>query len=66
VFDRFKFYRPFKTEGKLKKSYKKKRKLFLSKEGFVGLFPFYFGMGLCFATWAVNSDIKMTFKRRFI
>jgi hypothetical protein len=56
-FDRFKFYRPFKPKENLKIT--KKRKSFLTKEGFVTVSAFYFGW-VCVLQPTVNSDIKMT------
>ncbi|NGY36634.1 MFS transporter [Flavobacterium sp. XN-5] len=49
----------FKTEGKLKKSYKKSKLSYLRRIRWA-VAAFYFGMGLCFATWASRiPDIKM-------
>lgn len=49
----------FKTEGKLKKSYKKTKLSYLRRIRWA-VAAFYFGMGLCFATWASRiPDIKM-------
>tara|TARA_R110000868_G_scaffold74688_8_gene215983 strand:- start:21482 stop:22735 length:1254 start_codon:yes stop_codon:yes gene_type:complete len=50
----------FKTEGKLKKSYKNAKLSYLRRIRWA-VSAFYFGMGLCFATWASRiPDIKMT------
>ena len=50
----------FKTEGKLKKSYKNAKLSYLRGIRWA-VSAFYFGMGLCFATWASRiPDIKMT------
>ncbi|NRS87829.1 MFS family permease [Flavobacterium sp. 7E] len=49
----------FKTPGKLKKSYKKAKTSYLRRIRWA-VSAFYFGMGLCFATWASRiPDIKM-------
>jgi MFS family permease len=49
----------FKTEGKLKKTYKNAKLSYLRRIRWA-VSAFYFGMGLCFATWASRiPDIKM-------
>lgn len=49
----------FKTEGKLKKSYKNAKLSYLRRIRWA-VSAFYFAMGLCFATWASRiPDIKM-------
>lgn len=49
----------FKTEGKLKKSYTNAKLSYLRRIRWA-VSAFYFGMGLCFATWASRiPDIKM-------
>lgn len=57
---RLNFIGSFTAQGKIKKSFRKAKQSYLNRIR-LAVSAFYFGMGLCFATWASRiPDIKMT------